>query len=260
MVGGLSRAQREGELELHYQPIVVLATGVIDAVEGLMRWNHPTRGFLTPAAFIPIAEETGAIVDMGRWALQDASRQCAGWERAGLPLGVSVNISAEHFAAGTLVDDVLGAVEGAGIAARHLVLELTETAIARNFADAIAQLTELRTAGVRIAIDDFGSGYSSLGRLASFPVDFLKFDASLIRESGDSRETAVLRGIVSAVVAIAEAIGVSTLAEGIETENQRLAAMELGCTRGQGYLLARPQPAAGIAELVRASREVPGPA
>jgi len=257
VVGGLSTAIRDGELELFYQPILDLGSGVVDSVEGLMRWHHPTQGLLAPAAFIPIAEETGAIVGMGRWALGSAAQQCAAWAAEGLELGVGVNISAEHFDGGTLVDDVTEAVRTAGIDPRFLVLELTETAIARNYGEAVAQLDRLRRSGVGVAIDDFGSGYSSLGRLATFPVDFLKFDSSLIQESDDSRQTAVLRGIVQAVVGIAEAIGVETLAEGIETDSQLATAVELGCTRGQGYAIARPMPAGEVAAFVRRTQEAP---
>ncbi|MCU1497929.1 MAG: Diguanylate cyclase/phosphodiesterase with sensor(S) [Acidimicrobiales bacterium] len=256
VVGGLSRALRDGELELHYQPIVDLVSGRVDGVEALMRWNHPTQGLLLPDAFIPIAEETGAIVGMSRWALVQAAKQRAAWAADGIEMAVGVNISADHFDAGTLVDDVTEALREGGIDAHHLVVELTETAVARNFTDATEQLARLRQIGVKVAIDDFGSGYSSLGRLATFPVDYLKLDASLVPEGSDAREADVLRGIVIAVVGIAEAIGVETLAEGIETENQRAAAAELGCRRGQGYAFARPMPAAAIADFVRERRRL----
>ena len=209
-----------------------------------MRWRHPRRGLLSPAAFIPAAEETGLIVDMSRWALHEAGRQAQEWREIGLHLAVGVNISAEHFTTGTLVSDVVETLEATGLTASALVLELTETSVARSYAEAVRQLHPLREIGVRIAIDDFGSGYSSLTRLASFPVDEIKFDGSLLRQCDDSREAGVLRSIVRAVVAVAEAIGVETLAEGIETDAQRCAAIEMGCRRAQGYLFARPQPAA----------------
>ncbi|HEU5152117.1 MAG TPA: EAL domain-containing protein [Iamia sp.] len=243
VVEGLGRALRDDELELHYQPIADLRSGVVDGVEALMRWRHPRRGLLSPAAFIPAAEETGLIVDMSRWALHQAGRQAQEWRELGLDLAVGVNISAEHFTTGTLVDDVVDTLGATGLTASSLVLELTETSIARSYTEAVRQLHQLREIGVRIAIDDFGSGYSSLTRLASFPVDEIKFDGSLLRQCDDSHEAAVLRSIVRAVVAVAEAIGVQTLAEGIETDAQRGAAIEMGCRRAQGFLIARPQPA-----------------
>lgn len=250
VVEGLGRALQGHELELHYQPIADLRTGVVDGVEALMRWHHPRRGLLSPAAFIPAAEETGLIVDMSRWALHEAGRQAQEWRELGLHLAVGVNISAEHFTTGTLVSDVVETLEATGLTASSLVLELTETSVARSYAEAVRQLHQLREIGVRIAIDDFGSGYSSLTRLASFPVDEIKFDGSLLRQCDDSREAGVLRSIVRAVVAVAEAIGVETLAEGIETDAQRSAAIEMGCRRAQGYLFARPQPAAQLAALL----------
>ncbi|HMJ78352.1 MAG TPA: EAL domain-containing protein [Iamia sp.] len=242
VVEGLGRALRHDELELHYQPIADLRTGVVDGVEALMRWRHPRRGLLAPAAFIPAAEETGLIVDMSRWALHEAARQAQEWRGVGLHLAVGVNISAEHFTTGTLVSDVVETLEATGLEASCLYLELTETSIARNYTEAVRQLHALRELGVRIAIDDFGSGYSSLTRLASFPVDEIKFDGHLLRQCDDSREATVLRSIVQAVVAVAKAIGVETLAEGIETDAQRHAAIEMGCRRAQGFLISKPLP------------------
>lgn len=250
VVGGLAGALRDGELELHYQPIQRLHTGRFEEVEALMRWRHPERGLLSPAAFLAIAEETGAIVAMGRWALVTAAGQARAWQQAGRPLATSVNISAQHFATGTLVADVAHALDVAGLPADLLVLELTETAVDGNFEQAVQQLRDIRALGVRVAIDDFGSGYSSLERLATFPVDSLKFDASLIQGSDGSGVGEILQGIVSAVVAVADALGVPTLAEGIETEAHWRTAREMGCAWGQGYLMARPMPAADVAGFV----------
>ncbi|QYG92721.1 EAL domain-containing protein [Iamia sp. SCSIO 61187] len=242
VVEGLGRAVRDDELELHYQPITDLQTGVVHGVEALMRWRHPRRGLLAPATFIPAAEETGLIVDMSRWALHEAARQAQEWRQVGLDLAVGVNISAEHFTTGTLVSDVAATIDATGIVAGSLVLELTETSIARSYREAVRQLDALREIGVRIAIDDFGSGYSSLTRLATFPVDEIKFDGQLLRDGATPREGAILRSIVQAVVAVAEAIGVDTLAEGIETDAQRRAAIEMGCRRAQGYFFSKPIP------------------
>jgi diguanylate cyclase (GGDEF)-like protein len=250
VVEGLGRALRDDELELHYQPIADLRTGVVDGVEALMRWRHPRRGLLSPAAFIPAAEETGLIVDMSRWALHEAARQAEEWRGVGLTLAVGVNISAEHFTTGTLVSDVVEALDATGLVPGSLVLELTETGIARSYTQAVRQLHELREIGVRIAIDDFGTGYSSLTRLASFPLDEIKFDGHLLRQCDDSREASVLRSIVQAVVAVAKAIGVETLAEGIETDAQRCAAIEMGCRRAQGYLISKPIPGPQVLPLL----------
>ncbi len=250
VVGGLGRALRDDELELHYQPIVDLQTGQFDGVEALMRWRHPRRGLLSPAAFIPAAEETGLIVDMSRWALYEAARQAQEWRTAGVDVAVGVNISAEHFTTGTLVIDVVDTLDATDLVPSSLVLELTETGIARSYAEAVRQLNELRDIGVRIAIDDFGTGYSSLTRLAAFPLDEIKFDGLLLRRCEDTREAQVLRSIVQAVVAVAEAIGVETLAEGIETEAQRAAAVEMGCRRAQGYLFSKPRPASEVLPLL----------
>ncbi|CAN5550180.1 hypothetical protein BH10ACT1_BH10ACT1_12800 [soil metagenome] len=252
IVSELGSAIDRGELELVYQPILELSTGVVDAVEALVRWNHPTQGLLMPGTFIAIAEETGAIVPLGRWALRTACEQAVAWQRDGCSLAVGVNISAEHFRHGSLVADVQAALAHSGLAADKLVLELTETAIDRNFEDTVRQLRTLRTLGVLVAIDDFGSGYSTLGRLASYPIDHLKFDASLIQGSPDERTDVVLRGIVRAVVGIADSMGVGTLGEGIETQEQLVAARELGCQRVQGFAIARPMAAALVADAVRA--------
>lgn len=242
VVEGLGRALRHDELELHYQPTADLRTGGVDGVEALMRWRHPRRGLLAPATFLPAAEETGLIVDMSRWALHEVARQAQEWGRLGLDLAVRVNISAEHFTTGTLVSDVVDTIEVSGMAAGSLVLELTETSIAQSYREAVRQLDALRQLGVRIAIDGFGSGYSSLTRLATLPVDELKFDGQFLRGGADAREAAILGRIVQAVVAVADAIGVDTLADGIETDTQHRAAIEMGCRRAQGTFFSRPIP------------------
>lgn len=241
----LRRAVRNDELVLHYQPILRLPAGGVEELEALMRWNHPTRGLLYPGAFIDLAEETGLIVPMGRWLLGAAMRQVVAWSQHDLDVTIAVNIAAQHLGTGTLVDDVTEALDLAGARAAQLVVELTETDVARDLRAAAAQLETLRGLGVRIAIDDFGSGYSSLGQLATLPVDIVKIDRSLVQDLGDDAEAAgsVARTIVSAVTAIAGRLGMATVAEGIETSEQRAAVEELGCTHAQGFLFARPMPA-----------------
>lgn len=162
-----------------------------------------------------------------------------------------MNISAAHLSTGTLVDDVASALAATGLSPELLVVELTETSIAQDHANAVEQLQGLRAVGVRVAIDDFGSGYSTLGRLARFAVDIIKFDGDLLRSVADEREASVLRGIVEAVVAIAATISVDTLAEGIETDEQLRLAQDLGCQLAQGFGIARPMPAGDLEHLLR---------
>jgi len=221
----------------------------VTEVEALMRWQHPQRGVLAPGAFIGLAEETGMIVPMSRWLLSATLHQVAAWAREGLDLAVAVNISAQHLGAGTLLDDVSTALEAAGVAPGRLVVELTETDVAHDVESAVAQLGELRALGVRVALDDFGSGYSSLGQLDSLPIDVIKIDRALVQNIGSG---ATARTIVAAVTAIASDLGLVTVAEGIETPEQLAAVTELGCTHAQGYLFAHPTTAAGVSAAVTA--------
>lgn len=239
---GLRMAVRRGELFLHYQPIFAAEGGTVGEVEALMRWNHPERGLLHPGAFIELAEQTGLIVPISRWLLQETLRQVAEWSRDGLDVAVAVNIAAQHLTVGTLLDDVTEALAVNGVAPGRLVLELTESDVAKDLTGAAAQLAALRALGVRVAIDDFGSGYSSLGQLATLPVDVIKIDRSLVKDLGtDTAGTA--RTIIAAVTSIAASLGVTTIAEGIETAEQHAAVVELGCSHAQGFLFARPMPA-----------------
>ena len=239
---GLRLAALRGELAVHYQPIVTLPGRAVREVEALLRWNHPERGLLPPGAFIGLAEQTGLIVPITRWLLSEALSQVASWSGAGIEVSVAVNVAAQHLSLGTLLEDVTEALVVAGVRPQQLVVELTESDVAHDVRDAAAQLAALRALGVRVAMDDFGSGYSSLGRLASLPVDVLKIDRSLVRDLGS--ETSGPAGIIlSAVTSIASMLGMDTIAEGIETEEQLAAVVELGCTHGQGFLFDRPMPA-----------------
>jgi len=245
LAADLRMAVRRGELFLHYQPIVTLVGGAVSEVEALMRWNHPERGLLAPGAYIGLAEETGMIVPISRWLLAQTLRQVAAWSRDGFEVAVSVNIAAQHLSVGTLLDDVTEALDVAGVRPQQLIVELTESDVARDLHGAAAQLVALRVLGVRIAIDDFGSGYSSLGQLATLPVDVIKIDRSLVKYLGtDTSATAgTARTIIAAVTSIAATLGMTTVAEGIETTEQHAAVVELGCTHAQGFLFARPMPA-----------------
>ncbi|TKJ18496.1 EAL domain-containing protein [Blastococcus sp. CCUG 61487] len=238
------------QLVLHYQPIRHLQSGEFSGVEALVRWQHPERGLLPPSEFVALAEQHELIVPLTRWVLATATRQAAAWDAAGLPLVVGVNISAHHFAAGTLQDDVAAALEEAGLPPERLVLELTETSVAEDPERAAAQFAGLRRSGVEVSIDDFGQGFSSLSQLISLPVGMLKIDRSLV--VGADGPTSAGAAAIAAVVGLASAFGMRTLAEGVETAEQLAVATELGCAFAQGYHLARPMPADQLVEWMHA--------
>jgi EAL domain-containing protein (putative c-di-GMP-specific phosphodiesterase class I) len=210
-------------------------------VEALVRWQHPERGLLPPSEFIALAEQHQLIAPLTRWVLAEAAAQAAAWDRAGLPLVVSVNVSAEHFATGTLVADVTDALAGAGLPPDRLVVELTETTLAEDPERAAADLATLRVSGVEVSIDDFGSGFSSLSQLVALPAGVLKIDRSLVE--GTDGPTSQPAAAIAAVVGLAKAFGMRTVAEGVENDRQLAVAVELGCTFAQGFLIARPMPA-----------------
>lgn len=241
LAGELRNAIDGDQLVLHYQPVMHLATGDCSGIEALVRWQHPERGLLPPSEFVPLAEQHDLVVPLTRWVLRTATRQVAAWDAAGLPLVVGVNISAHHFAAGTLLADVAEALADAGLPPERLVLELTETSVAEDPERAAAQFAALRISGVEVSIDDFGRGFSSLSQLISLPVGVLKIDRSLVvGVDGRAHEAAAA---IEAVVGLAAAFGMRTLAEGVETAEQLAVATELGCTFAQGFHIARPMPA-----------------
>ncbi|MGY1813950.1 putative bifunctional diguanylate cyclase/phosphodiesterase [Blastococcus sp. SYSU D00820] len=241
----LRTALETDQLVLHYQPIVHLPTRALTGAEALVRWQHPERGLLAPGEFLPTAETHDLLTPLARWVLRAATRQAAAWRRDGLDLIVGVNIHASHFSTGTLVDDVLDAVDAAGLPPSRLVVELTETAVADDADRAAAQFAELRRCGVEVSIDDFGSGFSSLGQLVSIPTGILKIDRSLVAYPEGRRAQAA--AAIAAVVALGRACGIRSLAEGVETAEQLELAAELGCTYAQGFHIARPMPAAELA-------------
>jgi diguanylate cyclase (GGDEF)-like protein len=240
----LREAIDTGQLVLHYQPVLQLGTGAITGVEALVRWQHPTRGLLAPCDFVPLAEQYGIVVPLTRWVLAEATRQAVEWERAGLSLITGVNISAAHFGTGTLVADVLDALDGSGLAPEKLLLELTETSVAEDPLRAAAQFAQLRISGVEVSIDDFGSGFSSLSQLVSIPAGVLKMDRSLIASTATRRSESA--AAIAAVVGLAAACGMRSLAEGVETADQLALVTELGCVYAQGFFVARPMPAADV--------------
>jgi diguanylate cyclase (GGDEF)-like protein len=236
--GELRRALDQGELTLDYQPVLELATHRVVAVEALVRWRHPERGIIPPGDFIPTAEETGLIVPLGRWVLQQACR-CAktlqGRPGASPGLVMSVNLSPRQFHDPRLVEDVADAIESAGIDATTLVLEITESMLTADLDSTAATLARLKALGVRLAIDDFGTGYSTLSYLRRFPIDILKLDRELI-EAGSGPDAKLMK----AIVGLGRSLDLATVAEGIERPEQEIELRELGCDLGQGFLFARP--------------------
>ncbi|HWK27218.1 MAG TPA: EAL domain-containing protein [Solirubrobacter sp.] len=228
----LERAIENEELVLHFQPIVDLDGGHAEGFEALVRWNHPQRGLLGPGEFVPLAEETGLIVPLGRWVLRAAARHAAAW--AGAPY-LSVNVAGAQLEQPAFVEEVAEALAGAGLDAARLVLEVTESSLV-GAAEA-ERLQALRRLGVRLAIDDFGTGYSSLSYLRRFPMDVLKIDRSFTRDACE--DNALLR----AIVAMGESLGLVLIPEGIEQPEQAEALRALGCRLGQGFLFGRPVPA-----------------
>jgi EAL domain-containing protein (putative c-di-GMP-specific phosphodiesterase class I) len=242
------------ELVLHYQPQQSLMTGEIVGLEALIRWNHPAKGLVPPGDFIPLAEASGIIVPLGEWVLGEACRQVAEWRAVGMmPPTVAVNLSASQFSDEGLAAKVGAALSAAGIEAGALELEITETSVMLDLGVATRSLAKLRALGVALAIDDFGTGYSSLAYLRTVPVTTLKIDMSFVRGMVDSPEDA---SIVEAVVALGRGLGLTVLAEGVETEEQRTMLKGLGCDAIQGYLLARPLPAGEVDSWLKASEPV----
>jgi EAL domain-containing protein (putative c-di-GMP-specific phosphodiesterase class I) len=241
MAAELREALATDQLVLHYQPVLHLPTGQVSGVEALVRWEHPERGLVPPCDFVPVAEQHELIDPLTRWVLVTATRQAAIWHRDGLPLIIGVNVSAANLTGGTLVDDVAEALATSGLPAERLLVELTETSVAEDPERAAAQFAALRRTGVEVAIDDFGTGFSSLGQLLNIPAGVLKIDRSLVAGAPDRRSQSA--AAIAAVVGLAGACGMRSLAEGVETADQLALATELGCNFAQGYYIARPMPA-----------------
>jgi diguanylate cyclase (GGDEF)-like protein/PAS domain S-box-containing protein len=233
------------EFVVHYQPLVRVDTGEIEGVEALLRWQHPERGLLSPDAFLSVAEETGQLIPITRWLLGETTRQAAEWARQGLPLRMSVNISARHFSAETLVRDVRVALHDSGLAPENLVLELTETSVAEDPTRAEDQLAVLQNFGVRVAIDDFGTGWSSLASLLALPIGTLKIDRSLLTAAARLASNGT-GPVLAAIVSLARTLGIRSVAEGVETAEHLQMVREAGCDLAQGYLLAHPMPASDV--------------
>lgn len=247
----LKRGLDQGEFSLVYQPIVILRSRRIAGVEALVRWNHRTRGLVPAAAFIPVAEESGHIVELGRWVLREACRQARVWQDSIGPdrsLTVTVNITPKQLLHATFVDDVAAALRETGIEPHRLVLEISESGLVRNQADALNRLRQVRTLGVRIAIDDYGSRGAALGDPGDIPVDILKIDRSYVSQvNRRPEENAATR----AIVALGKLKRLRTVAEGIEREEQLAELLRFKCEYGQGALFSEPVTAADFLELLR---------
>jgi EAL domain-containing protein (putative c-di-GMP-specific phosphodiesterase class I) len=237
----LREAIQSDQLVLHYQPILHVPSGRVEGVEALVRWQHPERGLLPPGDFLAVAEVYELIAPLTRWVLAEGTRQAAEWALQGVPLLLSVNVSAASLTAGSLADDVAEALATSGLPPERLIVELTETTVAEDPVRAAAQFAALRSSGVEVAIDDFGSGFSSLGQLVNIPAGILKIDRSLVAGAADRQSQSA--AAIAAVVALAKACGMRALAEGVETVEQLALTATLGCTFVQGYHIARPMPA-----------------
>jgi diguanylate cyclase (GGDEF)-like protein/PAS domain S-box-containing protein len=247
--GSLRRALERKEFLLHYQPKVNLETGEITGVEALIRWRQPDRGLVPPSQFVPIAEDCGLIIQIGRWVLREACRQARAWQRAGLPLvPITVNVSAVEFRDKGFVESVRTTLSETGLEARYLGLELTEGVLMEDAESTATVLQELKVMGVHLAVDDFGTGYSSLSYLRQFPIDVLKIDQSFVNQiTADPEDSS----IVSAIISMGKSLKHLVVAEGIETQEQRAYLQAHRCAEGQGYLFSRPLAAAQFAQLLQ---------
>jgi diguanylate cyclase (GGDEF)-like protein len=248
---GLRHALGRNEFSLHYQPKVDLVTRQITGVEALLRWTHPERGMLPPAQFIPLAEETGLIVPIGRWVLKEACAQNMAWQRRGLrPVSMAVNLSPRQFVDENLLQDIDEALLASGMSPVLLQLEVTESMVMRNVSRAIKVLDAVQLRGIRLAIDDFGTGYSSMSLMKQFPIDTIKIDRSFVRDlPNDSEDQAIAQAIIS----MGKALGMTVVAEGVETTEQETFLRSHGCDEMQGFLFSKPASPEQMAGLLRSS-------
>ena len=246
----LRRALSLQQFELYYQPKVDVASGRVASVEALIRWHHPVKGLILPDTFIPVAEETGLIIPIGDWVLQEACRQARAWQQSGLPsLRVAVNLSATQFRQPNLLGTIHAALAKNNLLPKFLEIELTESAVMTNAEGSVAILEQLSRMGVVVAIDDFGTGYSSMSYLRRFPIDRLKIDGSFVRDLGTDADNT---SIVQAIISLAHSLRLKVVAEGVETPAQLAHLKSLGCDQYQGYQFSAPGTAASIEAMMRA--------
>ncbi|MBW2453898.1 MAG: EAL domain-containing protein [Deltaproteobacteria bacterium] len=246
LVAELHRALEEGQFELHYQPIISLADGVLRGFEALARWHHPRSGMVMPSHFIPLAEESGTIVSLGAWVLAEACDQAATWSTLHPmqpPLTISINMSAAELADGSLAQRIEEVLKRTGLDANQLTVEITESAVMDNSEGAASAVSLLQLFGVKLSLDDFGTGYSSFSYLHRLPYDTLKIDRSLVANIGSSGAGVHTRQVVAAIVGLAHNLQLDVVAEGVETEEQATALRQMGCDKAQGFLFGHPMPA-----------------
>ncbi|CAN7507486.1 GAF domain-containing protein [Bradyrhizobium sp. LjRoot220] len=253
----LRRALERDQFSLHYQPKVDMASGQITGVEALLRWNHPELGLVSPGQFIPLAEETGLIVPIGRWVLTEACAQNMAWQRRGLrPVTMAVNLSPRQFADDNLLHDVDEALLASGMSPVLLQLEVTESMVMRNVTRAIKVLDAVQSRGIRLAIDDFGTGYSSMSLMKQFPIDTIKIDRSFVRDlPNDSEDQAIAQAIIS----MGKALGMTVIAEGVETIEQQTFLRNHACDEMQGFLFSKPLPPRQMADMLRSEPQLASP-
>lgn len=257
MEGEMRRGLPAGEFHLHYQPVVSLRDGRIRGVEALLRWNHPTRGVVSPVDFIPVAEDSGFIVELGRWVLEEACRQAVAWRAGGLSLAVAVNVSVVQLQHAGLVETISATLAATGLSASNLVIEITESATVTDPDLMLARADRIRELGVRLAIDDFGQGTTSLRLIRRLAPDVLKIDKTLVDElllddDGQGDHAAIVRSMIH----LAHDLGLVVTAEGIEEQRQLDVLHALGCDSAQGYLLGRPMPAQDVTAVIQAAQIV----
>ncbi|WBL79885.1 EAL domain-containing protein [Bradyrhizobium xenonodulans] len=245
----LRRALEREQFSLNYQPKVDMETGQITGVEALLRWTHPDLGSISPAQFIPLAEETGLIVPIGRWVVKEACAQAMAWQRRGLlPVSMAVNLSPRQFVDEHLLQDVDEALAASGMSPVLLQLEVTESMMMRNVGRALKVLDAIQSRGIRLAIDDFGTGYSSMSLMKHFPIDTIKIDRSFVRDLPQDSED---QAIAQAIISMGKALGMTVVAEGVENAEQEAFLRTHGCDEMQGFLISKPVPAKQMAELLR---------
>jgi len=251
----LRRAVGRGELELHYQPVVSLATGRLAGLEALVRWNHPEQGLLAPCEFLGLAEETGAIVDIGDWVLREACRQARDWKDRfdGYPFTLAVNVSPRQLLEANLIEQVADSLSQSGLAARDLVVELTESVMVSDTQFVVQRLHELKDLGIQLAMDDFGTGYSSLSYLRHLPFDILKIDKLFVDGLDDVTAGPAGSAFAVAIIKMAQSAKLEIVAEGVETVGQATVLRDLGCEMAQGFYFAKPLTADAVAALLGAT-------
>jgi EAL domain-containing protein (putative c-di-GMP-specific phosphodiesterase class I) len=247
----LRKALERDEFLLHYQPQVAVRTWDIAGVEALIRWRHPDRGMVSPASFIPLAEEIGLIGEIGRWVLWTACRQQVAWSAKGLDLSIAVNLSGVQFHQSSLLEMIAGVVKETGAAPAKIELELTESIAMQQADSAVSVFRQLKAMGFRLSIDDFGTGYSSLAYLKRFPLDTLKIDRAFVKDLAEGSDHAA---IPLAIIAMAHGLNLHVLAEGVETQEQLAILREHGCDAIQGYLFSQPLSSDLVEQLVRTHR------